>query len=642
MKIDKITITNIRSFREETIFSLHKDFNIIIGPNGSGKSNLLDIITIVIRKYFLLGFQILEQNDQTGYYKQIQQYETFGDIRRQLANFFNCTSEKKVNISFCITSEDINNINKIKNNLTAIREEANKFRNSPMHWFDYINNWDTTKLVENEVVTYTIINDELSYDSSIVNNITFYQFLNCFEYIVLITSDNETLRLNPNYLFFGPYRSGDFQNLQATLSSQTFSQAFQAAVTATSRTNLSLINIASLYFAEKRRKFEDLALSEGYKVKWDNDPEVKLVTKYLNTIGYSWDLKLVDKNKNIYEIILFKDGKEFLISQASSGEKEILNFLLGIFAINMKNGTIIVDEPELHLHPRWQNTLMDLFLELARATNNQFIITTHSPIFINSKTYNHIFRVFKDKENASKNVELKDIDDLRVKDILHIVNSTNNEKIFFADKVILVEGVTDYLVFSSILNSLAGQRKGNQIIEIIEIKGKTNQDKFNKFLHAIGVQTYFIADLDFVHNIGGPTLKSLFVCNEKKVIEDVLKNPKSKDYESLVDVLDSSIRESNIDKLRELWQYIKSLRLKIKTPLSETENRSLTEFIAQKRKENVFILEKGDIERYFPVRFSAKDLDNVFSLLSEAHIASWKVTDDYKYLENIIIEINSN
>lgn len=639
MKIDKISISNVRSFREETVFNFHNDFNIIIGPNGSGKSNLLDIITIVIRKYFLFGFQIYEQQDQTGYFQQIQQYDAFSDISRQLAVFFKCSNEKKITISFRIMAEDIKNITKIKEYLPRIQTEANRYRNNPTHIFDYINNWDISSLKENEVLTYSIINDQIQFDNVNGNSLIFSQFLNCFEFIVLVTSDNSDLRLNPNYLFFGPYRSGDFQNLQATLSTQSFSQAFQSAVTATSRTNLSLINIATLYFAEKRRKFEDLALSEGYKTKWENDSEVKLVTKYLQIIGYSWDLKLVDKNKNIYEINLFKDGKEFLISQASSGEKEILNFLLGIFAINMKNGTIIIDEPELHLHPRWQNTLMDLFLELSAVTNNQFIISTHSPIFINAKTYNHIFRVYKDVDNASRNVELKDIGELKIKDILHIINSTNNEKIFFADKVIMVEGITDYLVFNSILDQLVSNSSGKQIVEVIEIKGKTNNDKFNKFLTAIGVKTFFIADLDFVHNIGGEELKSLFIYNEKKICEDVLKNPKSRDFSSLIEVLDYAIQNNNVDKLSELWTYIKGQRLKIKDPLTPNESQQLELFIDQKRKENIFILRNGDIERYFPSGLAAKDLDNVFTLIREENIISWKRTKEYKYLETIISDI---
>ena len=639
MKIEKLEITNIRSFKVATPFSFHDDFNILIGPNGSGKSNLLDIITIIIRKYFLFAYQIIEQNENSGFFKIIQKNEVFQDINRDLAKFFKCIEDRVVKIEFKITIEDILNIKKVKENYDFISDETQKYRNSPNYLLSSIELWNLADFTEDKIVAYKIIENSVSYDTANNTCLSFLQYLNMFEYLVLLTNGDEEKRLNPNYLFFGPYRSGDFQNLQATLSSQSFSQAFQSAVIATSRTNLSLINIASLYFAEKRRRFEDSAENEGYRIKWDSDTEVQLVTKYLKLIGYSWDLKLIDKNKNIYEIILYKDGKDFLISQASSGEKEILNFLLGIFAINMKNGIVIIDEPELHLHPRWQNTLMDLFIELSLVTKNQFIISTHSAIFINSRTYNHIFRIYKNDENISQMVELKDIGELKIKDILHIINSTNNEKIFFADKVIMVEGITDYLIFSKIIEELTRFSKGKQIIEIIEIKGKTNQTKFNTFLNAIGVISFFISDLDYVHNIGGEELKSLFIYNERKLIEDVLKNPKSKDYLSLIEAIDDTILKKDYSKLNELWEYIKSMRVKIRPSLTSEEKTKLSKFIERQKEKNIYILSDGDIEEYFPIGFRTKDLDNVFKLLSEEYFASWKKEVCYNRLESMIKEI---
>lgn len=92
---------------------------------------------------------------------------------------------------------------------------------------------------------------------------------------------------------------------------------------------------------------------EDYLNKWKNDKEVAQVNRCLNKLGYSFKLDLKDPYKNIYGIILTKNGKEFNIEQLSSGEREIINFLLGIFTFNIRNGFIIIEEPELHLHPTW-------------------------------------------------------------------------------------------------------------------------------------------------------------------------------------------------------------------------------------------------------------------------------------------------
>ena len=53
MKLSKITIQNIRSFKDSVEYTPTSNFNVLIGANGSGKSNLLDIIYVTIRNYFL-------------------------------------------------------------------------------------------------------------------------------------------------------------------------------------------------------------------------------------------------------------------------------------------------------------------------------------------------------------------------------------------------------------------------------------------------------------------------------------------------------------------------------------------------------------------------------------------------------------
>lgn len=57
MKIGAIKVTNIKSFKGKTTVLFKKNLNLIVGPNGSGKSNLLDILTITLRRFFLWGYQ---------------------------------------------------------------------------------------------------------------------------------------------------------------------------------------------------------------------------------------------------------------------------------------------------------------------------------------------------------------------------------------------------------------------------------------------------------------------------------------------------------------------------------------------------------------------------------------------------------
>jgi predicted ATP-dependent endonuclease of OLD family len=637
MKIKRILLQNVKSFKNPVDILFNDDFNILIGPNGSGKSNLLDIITIVIRHFFLKGYTINEGNNgQLGYYRDIQQVNTFGNLNSILEKFYGDQSNSYINITFVVKEEDINNIKNILQNIDKYENEADNYRN-PLNYFNQIKQWNIDLLFENQELSYEINNNNLQNPNQPAERL-FLQYLNYFDWLMIFARNIPSVSLAPNYIYFSPYRGANLQNLQANLSGQNFYQVMQSLLGATSKTVFSLINLATLYFAEKRRKYENLALENGYIDKWNEDQEVKLVSKYLGIIGYSWSLKLINTNKNIYEIVLMKDGKEFYVNQASSGEKEIINFLLGIFAFHIKNGMIIIDEPELHLHPRWQRILLDLLIELSETTNNQFIISTHSPTFINNKSYSHIIRIYKDTNNVSNKIILKDSDDFRMKDILHIVNSTNNEKIFFSDIVILVEGITDRLVFQKILSEIIDEYAISRIVEIIEVKGKTNREKFKVFLDNLKIPNFFIADLDFINECGDENIKSLFTTNEKKIEKDVIKNPKSKDGNSLVKILGQAVRTCNMDELKQLWEYIKSFRRNIKPELTKEEEKLLRTFINEKIEDNIFILRRGDIEDYLPEGYKSKDLDNVIKLLDTEAYDEWKHNEDsyFSELHNII------
>ncbi|NLT01207.1 MAG: AAA family ATPase [Acholeplasmataceae bacterium] len=641
MKLQSIKIKNVKSFKESIQINFNNDFNILIGPNGSGKSNLLDILTICLRQFFLQPFTVNENNDNQGFFKQISRNQAFNNIQQVLEKFYGDTSDSEITIDFIIKKEDIENIGEIVQKVELLKTKLTDYRNANdfNSQIQQIEKWDNNLLAEDEILTYEIINYKISNRNESPKHQLFLQYLNYFEFLLILIREIPSIYLHTNYLYFSPYRGANMQNLQANLSNQNFYQVLQTVINATSKTVLSLINLATIYFAEKRRGFEDDATNEGYIHKWENDEEVKLVSKYLGKLGYGWNLKLVDKNKNIYEILLTKEGKEFYINQASSGEKEIINFLLGVFAFNINNGIIIIDEPELHLHPRWQNVLLDLFIELSTLTKNQFILSTHSPTFINDKSYNHIFRIYKDENNASKEITLKDNGTFKLRDILHIVNSTNNEKIFFADVVLLVEGITDRLIFQKILNEQIENTNATKIVEIIEIKGKSNVDNFKNFLLNLRIPNFFISDLDYVNEVGTEDIKTLFNANNKKIANDVIKNPKSKDGDSLVKSIEKSIKESDLKELEEIWNYIKSFRRKLRLDLDATEEASLQKLITDQKENNNYILRRGDIEDYFPNGFKTKDLVRVINLLQGQNYADWKITTEFAELNQIVEEI---
>jgi predicted ATP-binding protein involved in virulence len=68
----------------------------------------------------------------------------------------------------------------------------------------------------------------------------------------------------------------------------------------------------------------------------------------------------------------------------STGEKTLMSKVLYLYFQDIKNKIILIDEPELSLHPAWQNRVLKLYENFAKENNSQIIIATHSPHIIGS------------------------------------------------------------------------------------------------------------------------------------------------------------------------------------------------------------------------------------------------------------------
>lgn len=71
---------------------------------------------------------------------------------------------------------------------------------------------------------------------------------------------------------------------------------------------------------------------------------------------------------------------------ASSGQQEAIWILLMVFLIILENRSVflVVEEPEAHLFPETQQDLMGLLALLSNLSENQILVTTHSPYVLSS------------------------------------------------------------------------------------------------------------------------------------------------------------------------------------------------------------------------------------------------------------------
>ncbi len=91
------------------------------------------------------------------------------------------------------------------------------------------------------------------------------------------------------------------------------------------------------------------------------------------------------KNKKPIFINTNVDNTEegtFNIGSLSTGEKTLLSKIFYLYLEQPKNKIILIDEPELSLHPSWQNKILGIYENFAKINNNQIIIATHSPYIL--------------------------------------------------------------------------------------------------------------------------------------------------------------------------------------------------------------------------------------------------------------------
>ena len=89
--------------------------------------------------------------------------------------------------------------------------------------------------------------------------------------------------------------------------------------------------------------------------------------------------------------------KDLDLNGLSSGIKNfmILRTLLENGAIT-SNGIVILDEPEINLHPEWQIVLAEILVLLHKEFDLNILLNTHSPYFLNAiETYSKKYNVMK-------------------------------------------------------------------------------------------------------------------------------------------------------------------------------------------------------------------------------------------------------
>lgn len=343
MFIKQLQIKNFKCFEDKTFENLAvpdgekgSGLNILIGENGNGKTTLLEAINYLT----LNSFSVQNKLNISDFQNFKQPIEVIADTDKYECNssieYYNKWHFESSGIEFSAKSRE--------------SKEKNKLLSSPFEdhsWFKIASQYiggKTPKGVDSRDKPFS--NSRIKDDG-----------LNIFYF-----DKNRNRQITT-----GNYKT-TFEKILDDLSWK-----FRKNLDDSKQKEL-LSNIDGEYF-----KTVQSVIGSSAGTKMAND-----LKEFFNNDDYQ-DLKidllpLLQPFENAFFTIRKKDElKQILVKDLGSGIEIILTILLLKNIAESSNGKIIylIDEPELHLHPKAQEKLLELLLEEAK--NKQIFISTHSP-----------------------------------------------------------------------------------------------------------------------------------------------------------------------------------------------------------------------------------------------------------------------
>ncbi len=211
----------------------------------------------------------------------------------------------------------------------------------------------------------------------------------------------------------------------------------------------------------------------------------------------------------------------------------------------LNRGLIIgFEEPELFLHPNAANNMRSILYELAGGTS-QVICTTHSPFMIGiSRKEKLVLNSYKISDRDYSEIhcfnhteefkKLHEDDRTRVKMVQKVDDYVS--RVFFAQRVVMVEGDTEDVVFKRTIEVMPEKARKyvRDRYQIIKAVGKATMISFIKYLSAMNIDLFVVHDRDqgtrgaevmnqpILDALGGDTTKRLMM---QECVEDELGYP---------------------------------------------------------------------------------------------------------------------
>ena len=357
----KLTINNIGKLKNAEV--VIDGITVITGENDTGKSTVGKVLWSVFNSFFEIKKQI-RTDKISSILEELRRVSSMQDIRNNLVhssiveydldlNDFLKQLEKKLEVLNDVRGLDDESKDELKDTLEKIKKRIN--------------------LSDDEIMKkITQINFNKEFNSQI-NNLNFLEEGNIDlkiknKNINLIISDDK-IQIKD---FFSLY-----ENVMLLDNPRIIDNLAENII-------LSANKIFSIIENLHNSKFISMLRNDKSSTATDNILNEEKLFKIEEKLNKIVDGKFLKKDFGVY-FYRNKSGKEINIKNLSTGFKvfSIIKLLIQNNQLR-ENGTIILDEPEIHLHPEWQLKFAELIVLLQREFGMHILLTTHSPYFLNA------------------------------------------------------------------------------------------------------------------------------------------------------------------------------------------------------------------------------------------------------------------
>lgn len=378
MKLDKIDISNYRSIEklELEIKAVNGSQTFaLLGINESGKSSFLQAMSLV----------------------------ESGQINHPL-DYFNQKEEVYVQLSYSLTKEDKETLHEYLIEEKGFPEElAKKIDVTKVYVVvDYAPDSAQTKRKYHSIDLKTkTFSDYTQTPEGIVSKTEDSQEVFNFEQYIDESLSEYFLDLSHKVVF---WKSSPQYLILDEIDLPTFA-------TNPEQTSIPLVNCFRLAGIEIDEIKSTIAgLTSSVPINNLQEKLSELVTEHINKVWPEHPIKVKFQiSSNKISLLIEDEGVKFKVKttgQRSDGFRQFVSFLLTLSVENyngeLENTILLIDEPEVHLHPPAQINLLSELIEItSNKRNNIVFFATHSNYLIDKKNLDRCYQVIKEDNHKT-------------------------------------------------------------------------------------------------------------------------------------------------------------------------------------------------------------------------------------------------